>query len=163
MIIGTSGQSKLEYNGTEVLIKNNVFLKFEPIIFERRLEDEIDGTIYIDHVGERFLFECQSHIGDEKKFIDEFNRVYEYRNKQVYCAPFFEGEYFKDSAGNRVLCQVTMRWSYLKTRNYYDLLICTFETLKPVDFSKMVLPNDVIIDSNKMVILDSNGNYLTGE
>lgn len=161
-ILGTSGNSKFEYNSTEVTINNNVFLKFEPIVFERKLESSLTGEVYIDRIGERYLFECQSYIGEEKSFITAFNNLYQYKNRQVYCAPFAEGEYFQDSNGNKVLCDLYMRWSYLKTRNYYDLLICTFETLKPIDFSKMVLPANVIIDSNGMVQLDSNGNYQVG-
>lgn len=154
MVLGTSGESKFKYNGTEITVPNNVFVKFEPVVIERRLEDEATGKLHVKHIGERYYFQCQSYIGNESQFIDEFNRIYQYRNKQVYCAPFKEGEYFQDSNGNEVLCQLTIQYGYLKTRNFYDLLILTFETLDVVDLSKMALSTETRFDPDGMVRID---------
>jgi len=39
-----------------------------------------------------------------------------------------------------------IKWGWLKTRKYYDILTFSFETLKVVDLSKMVLSNKVRVD-----------------
>ena len=167
MILGTS-YPKFEYNSTEVSLGYVNVLKNEPIKKEARLEKEIANEVYIHNYSDRWLFQVSYNIfRHASQVMPKFYELYPYENQEVYLKPHADGNYFKNSSGERVLFKLTLQLTETNTRDFKDTIICTFESLTPIDLQQSALPENVIWNVQtggiRRPLTDSSGNIQTYE
>jgi len=165
MITGT-GDPKFVYDqGGEdeeiVFLDEVAILKNEPIRIDLEAEDKLSGQKDIFNIGERWIFEVRHNLYLHQP-ISNFNKLWRFQNKKVILYPHREGYAFQNKEGKEVLFFLKIRRIWLETIDEKDLLIMTFESTEPVDYGKLVLPENVLTDNNGMIITDSDGNFITG-
>ncbi len=166
MIFGTSGSPRIWVNKGQsdekvYDIDFAWFLKFEPSNQILVTQDELNGTR--DHylIARNFAFQCKTNIYKIGPIV-EFNRLYELNGKKVVLAPHREGYQLKQGNGDDAIFFAEVIYFYYKTRDFKDGVILKFKSETDVDLSKSVLPENVLIDHNGLVITDHNGNFITG-
>ncbi len=168
MILGTSGKAKIIYDkgGNKERVYTFDYQAYRSL---KVMSDEIvhksalsSERTFID-IGDSLDAEFHINIFKAPSRIDEVNKIKFFNKKEVVFYPHCEGINIKQPNGEdaKFKCNVTL--SYLNTRDFKDLLIVRIRSTTDIDIWQSVLPPDVLIDSDGMVITDSDGKYLIGE
>lgn len=149
-----------EYSSTEYELEEVRITKDETIDKEILLESELANEISIYNFDERHEINCLYNVYKDSSVISRFKTIWALRNNDVYLK-YYDGNWFKDSSGNRVLYRMNMKLTHYETADRKDYLLITFRSLKPVDFVQSALDNKTILVRKQDMIFpltDSDGN-----
>lgn len=144
-------------NEQEVKLEHWVEIDFDYdsryIIHDSQLEadrDFLPRGEFLDITGKLYLFKYP----DKKAKLEE---LYQFRKKKVILYPHWDGDPYKDSAGNAIEFYI----DYIIPRNlgtldFRDVVYIRFLSLKEVDHAQMLYPQ--LVDDNNDVLLDDNDN-----
>lgn len=165
MIFGT-GHIIFEYDSVEYELEETQILSDEPITKELVNESDIANIAKYYQFDDRWQVQVLYNIYKNESFITQFKTIYALKNNNVYLKRFSDGNYFKDSNGDRVLFNMTMKPAYYESKSKHDYLLITFRSLTAVDLVQTALDDNTIFNekgSDLFPLTDEDGNLILSE
>ncbi len=160
MIFGTAAP-KFISGSTTVLLDYARIITDKPVYNSIEQPSVLTGFVNHIHKGYWWLYTVRIHLFKESEAITKANELLSYIGQDVYLYKHREANAFQDSSGNDVLFRVQeVVPSWLNTPDYKDIIDITFKSQNYIDLT--TLPTNILLDSDGRVIVDSDGNYITG-
>ena len=167
MITGVGIPKFIDQASNEVLLEYAKILEDAPSYRTIEQESVINNYINNIHLGVHWVFQVRIHLFKQgpNTAITKYAELISYLGSEVYLWRHEKGNAFQDSSGANVLFRVQeVTPSYFETPDFKDIITIIFKSVRPIDLSKIVLPDDTIFSrkgDNYYPDVDSEGNIMT--
>ena len=160
---GTGAPKFEDQQGNIILLDKAKVLQNEPVYHYLEQPSVINGFINHIHKGYWWLYVVRIHVFKYDESIKKTNELLPYLGKDVYLYRHREADPFKNSAGEKLLFRIQeVTTDHLDTPDFRDIIDIKFKSTNYVDVSKSILPENVAIDSDRRIQVDSDGKYQLG-